>query len=913
MALVTPSAGPAFSFFAHFSPLSGQQRLAAHQILPHLFLGSAAAARSAAWLHEHHITHILCIHNAAATPRELKQQLRTAFQRREHHKQEAVRSATRQSQSVAEQLVVHGDRCVYCCCYVQDTPHHLLLGVLSPALRFVDNAIQNQSFRGGGPPQAEGDHTVLPVRNHLFIADDEQMSFYEHGESEPDSRGRDEKNGHVPPAKCRTALAHGNVLVHCAKGISRSASFVICYLMYRRCWSYNDSFTYIRRKRPIYPNVGFQIQLQLIQCLLEKFRPTIPRVDNEDDSNRKRVTAAAVAAGLVRDEDEPDLFRRDPAAPEKLLRILADARTALNTSSLETKLVESILTQLLAVQELVQSMFKQTGLLRDRQKWEPLGLFFENLKSYTVPAAPEVLKTAEKVAKKASELKLVFTATLPGVAIADTVADEIRRWIQVASQNQTTGKETKDEKEEHKHFGRGRTAAALETLTDLGEVPGENSRERNGEGGRRGTERLSSENPANVEIDESPLAGTIGVLGSRTASTAATLRERLQRLREKREQLTAKEAPDTGPAADQASSGHRDGSIDNTRVSHTASREDHRVTRERDSVLSADENEQRHRKELKKRRKKEKKERKKMKKRLKRASRKGGLSESDDDSSECSRNSRARSHREPGGGRGHLTCKQSSESSSSPPRGRKTFTVSSDRNGRTRKEDCGSSEAQRRPSPSPASPASRPARYGRRRSCEVPVSPSYQKRRGRANSRSCSREPRTIEGMVSEKPSTCCSSAVLSCPSLSCKPRSPVNLHSRSPLSRRSRSSRSRLSRSPRSRRSRSPRSRHFRLPGSRPSHPCSPGRRRHEDQRQRSKSPPCGDRSSSLSGSSRRSVPADCESRSTHDFTHEPRPRSRSVSYSPPLKDKPSITHRRKSGSWERESLEGGAAYTRL
>ncbi|CBZ53976.1 hypothetical protein NCLIV_037580 [Neospora caninum Liverpool] len=593
-----PSGGPAFSFFAHFSPLSGQQKQAAHQILPHLFLGSAAAARSATWLHQNRITHIVCVHNAEASPQELKRQLTspTAANDAKHAK-----SRQQRPQTVAEQLVVHADRCVYCCCYVQDTPQQVFLPMLSPVIDFVDNAIRDQSFRGGGgspsqvPSQASQPGSAQPrkhpTRNHLFVCGEQQTSLVDDekegipaksfgGVSGPARSGVNQGNSRAPQ--------HGNVLVHCAKGISRSASFVICYLMFRRCWSYNDSFTYIRRKRPIYPNVGFQIQLQEIEKRLQQFRPTIPRVDaSEDPAAPKRITATAVAAGLVGpDEDEPDLFRRDPTAAEKLLEILREARTALNAASLEQKLIASILTQLLETQELVENMFSQSSLLRDRQKWELHGLFFENLKSYGVAAPPDVLATAEKVAKRASDLKLVFTATLPGVAMADTVAEEIRRWVQVATKvaeerekAQAADRPKKaNASGEHASATRVRSSggdtAAAETSPAPRDKPQDDSKSADGatNGGRSLSPRNTQRNggpgkPAQRDVSDG-LAFSSGkdLFGRQGASTADTLRERLKKIREKRAALV-----DTSkaPATDQGAAGvRRSGDVRPTAVQY---------------------------------------------------------------------------------------------------------------------------------------------------------------------------------------------------------------------------------------------------------------------------------------------------------------------------------------------------------
>ena len=52
------------------------------------------------------------------------------------------------------------------------------------------------------------------------------------------------------------------VLVHCAAGISRSASMVIAYLMYTRGMSFNDAYAYVKDRRNIVnPNMGFVFQL----------------------------------------------------------------------------------------------------------------------------------------------------------------------------------------------------------------------------------------------------------------------------------------------------------------------------------------------------------------------------------------------------------------------------------------------------------------------------------------------------------------------------------------------------------------------------------------------------------------------------------------------------------------------------
>ena len=61
----------------------------------------------------------------------------------------------------------------------------------------------------------------------------------------------------------KEGIENGGCLVHCAFGISRSASLVIAYLMRDKNWKFDETFKYVLEKRKIIaPNCGFQDELR---------------------------------------------------------------------------------------------------------------------------------------------------------------------------------------------------------------------------------------------------------------------------------------------------------------------------------------------------------------------------------------------------------------------------------------------------------------------------------------------------------------------------------------------------------------------------------------------------------------------------------------------------------------------------
>lgn len=66
---------------------------------------------------------------------------------------------------------------------------------------------------------------------------------------------------------------YGGVLVHCHKGVSRSSTFVIGYLMKNNEMSLDEALDFVKSIRPIImPNLAFMAQLEAYEILLDKER-----------------------------------------------------------------------------------------------------------------------------------------------------------------------------------------------------------------------------------------------------------------------------------------------------------------------------------------------------------------------------------------------------------------------------------------------------------------------------------------------------------------------------------------------------------------------------------------------------------------------------------------------------------------
>ena len=69
------------------------------------------------------------------------------------------------------------------------------------------------------------------------------------------------------------------VLVHCGAGVSRSATIVVAYLMWKNKLSFKESLKYVGEHRIINPNPGFQKQLYIFQEKLKESNYELNKID----------------------------------------------------------------------------------------------------------------------------------------------------------------------------------------------------------------------------------------------------------------------------------------------------------------------------------------------------------------------------------------------------------------------------------------------------------------------------------------------------------------------------------------------------------------------------------------------------------------------------------------------------------
>ena len=72
------------------------------------------------------------------------------------------------------------------------------------------------------------------------------------------------------------------IYIHCTCGVSRSATIVLTYLMWKTHSTFNDVYFFVKKRRPeIDPNNGFRKQLKIFQDLLKENNYDLTKIDFE--------------------------------------------------------------------------------------------------------------------------------------------------------------------------------------------------------------------------------------------------------------------------------------------------------------------------------------------------------------------------------------------------------------------------------------------------------------------------------------------------------------------------------------------------------------------------------------------------------------------------------------------------------
>ena len=75
---------------------------------------------------------------------------------------------------------------------------------------------------------------------------------------------------------------NGKIFIHCTCGVSRSASIVIAYLMWKTHSTFNNTYLFVKKRRPeIDPNNGFRKQLNIFHKLLEENDYNLDKIEFE--------------------------------------------------------------------------------------------------------------------------------------------------------------------------------------------------------------------------------------------------------------------------------------------------------------------------------------------------------------------------------------------------------------------------------------------------------------------------------------------------------------------------------------------------------------------------------------------------------------------------------------------------------
>lgn len=197
----------------------------------------------------------------------------------------------------------------------------------------------------------------------------------------------------------------GKVLVHCSRGISRSTSIVIAYLMLQKGLAYTAARLQVSQRRSVaYPNLGFEAQLLHMESLLSRCSAR---------STREKIEWLA---GTLPKGDLDAV-----ACPFKV-------REAMN---------QPIRFQFNEVHALGEQLLNNPPLAEQRKPWTTYGRFFEALQKYrTIPEDSKLVDLAVSVTERLRRSVRLLdegpASVLAGIQACLDLAGEIERWIEIA-------------------------------------------------------------------------------------------------------------------------------------------------------------------------------------------------------------------------------------------------------------------------------------------------------------------------------------------------------------------------------------------------------------------------------------------------------------------------------------------------
>ncbi|KAF8821703.1 dual specificity phosphatase, catalytic domain-containing protein [Cardiosporidium cionae] len=390
-----------FPFVSESEWWAGRKSLNVCEILPNLFLGDYTAAMNKSFLKRAKIARIVLIHNT----------LQPAFP----------------------------EEFLYSIVRVNDLPYAPILNEFPRCFKFIDEGLIGLS----PVPQSDApffDTSTTKVSSSFSSTSGSSSIACPFSALAADTIARDpaisiEDIASSAPFSFSTS-GDGNpniqpVLVHCAKGISRSASFIIGYLMYACALSYKDAFAFVRQRRLILPNLGFQMQLQRFEEFLLSKRPVIEITLSPEDTIALQ---KAIDKCINLDDQEKLRRRKYRKRPiflhvEGILEGIEMIAEICTVEWIHGRIQEFVRISLDGLVGLVDSIFKNSSLLRERSIWEPYGLIFQNLKGYAIKVPADLLEAAVSVQTKLQALKNVFSPSLPGMQLTDAVLTVLKEWL----------------------------------------------------------------------------------------------------------------------------------------------------------------------------------------------------------------------------------------------------------------------------------------------------------------------------------------------------------------------------------------------------------------------------------------------------------------------------------------------------